>query len=221
MNELARGRMLPSSWKNRFHLNRFGLLPKGHNTGKYRLITDLSFPRGASVNDGIDPALTSLSYITVDSVAQVVRQLGTGSLLAKMDIESAYRLIPVHLQDRILQAVEWKGKIYVDPMLPFGLRSAPKFFYAVADALNWCLQRAGIRFILHYLDNFIVIAPPQSSECQQAVTTLDSVCSQLGVPMAPHKRDGPTTWSHDLPHLSGHPGGYGDRRAEPARGEAA
>ena len=74
-NELARARMLgpfPSSWKNRFHVNRFGLIPKGHNTGKYRLITDLCFPRGASVNDGIDPALTSLSYITVDSVAQVV-----------------------------------------------------------------------------------------------------------------------------------------------------
>ena len=42
-NELARGRMLgpfPSSWKNRFHVNRFGLILKGHNTGKYRLITD-------------------------------------------------------------------------------------------------------------------------------------------------------------------------------------
>ena len=58
---------------------------------------------------------------------QVVQQLGKGSLLAKMDIESAYRLVPVHPQDRILQAVEWDGQIYVDPMLPFGLRSAPNF----------------------------------------------------------------------------------------------
>ena len=65
------------------HINRFGLIPKGHNTGKYRLITDLSHPRGSSVNDGIDHALTSLTYITVDSVMQVVQQLGKGSLLAK------------------------------------------------------------------------------------------------------------------------------------------
>ena len=42
------------------------------------------------MNDGIDPALTSLSYITVDSVAQVVQHLGRGSLLAKMDIKSDY-----------------------------------------------------------------------------------------------------------------------------------
>ena len=98
-SELAKGRMLgpfPPSWKRHLHINRFGLIPKGHNTGKYRLITDLSHPRGSSVNDGIDPALTSLTYITVDSVMEIVQQLGKGSLLAKMDIESAYRLVPVH-----------------------------------------------------------------------------------------------------------------------------
>ena len=145
------------------------------------------------MNDGIDPALTSLTYITVDSVMHVVQQLGKGSLLAKMDTESAYVLVPVHPQDRILQAVEWDGQIYVDPMLPFGLRSAQIFFTAVADMLNWCLQRAGIRFVSHYLDDFIVTAPPQSEECQRAVEALNLVCAKLGVPTVPHKWDGPTT----------------------------
>ena len=152
-----RGRMLgpfPLSWRDRLHINRFGLIPKGHDTGKFRLITDLSYPRGRSVNDGIDSDLTSLSYISVDNVAELVQQLGRGSLLAKVDIESAYRLVPVHPQDRILQAMEWKGNVYVDPMLPFGLRSAPKIFNAVADGLNWCLQQAGVRFSLHYLGRF-------------------------------------------------------------------
>ena len=50
-----------------------------------------------------------------------------------MDIESAYRLIPVHPHDRVLQAVSWNGEIYVDPMLPFGLRSAPKIFNAETE----------------------------------------------------------------------------------------
>ena len=124
---------------------------------------------------------------------QVVQQLGKGSLLAKMDIESAYWLVPVHPQDHILQAVEWDRQIYVDPMLPFGLRSATNFFTAVADVLNWCLQWAGIRFVSYYLDDFIVVAPPRSEECLRAVGALDLVCAKLGVPMAPHKRDGPTT----------------------------
>ncbi len=195
-SELSKGRMLgpfPQAWRSFLHVNRFGLIPNGHTTGKFRLITDLSYPRGASVNDGIDLTLTSLSYTSVDNVVQLVQRLGKGSLLAKMDIESAYRLVPVHPQDRILQAMEWKGQIYVDPMLPFGLRSAPKIFNAVADALNWCLEQAGIRFISHYLDDIIIVAPPHSVECEQAVHTLDTVCARLGVPMAPHKRDGPTT----------------------------
>jgi len=36
-------------------VNRFGLVLKGHQPGKWRLIVDLSFPRGCSVNDGIEP----------------------------------------------------------------------------------------------------------------------------------------------------------------------
>jgi hypothetical protein len=118
------------------HINRFGVIPKGHNTGKWRLITDLSHPPGQSVNSGIDPELCSLSYISVDRVAMVAASYTAGALLAKVDIESAYRLIPVHPQDHPLQAMEWRGHLYVDPMLPFGLRSAPTIFNALADGLE-------------------------------------------------------------------------------------
>ena len=175
------------------HVNRFGVIPKGHNTGKWRLITDQSYPPGLSVNDGIDPELCSLTYTSVDAVAEVVASYPPGALLAKVDVESAYRLIPVHPSDRPLQAMEWEGAVYVDPMLPFGLRSAPKIFNAVADGLEWYLRSSGIRHIAHYLDDFIVIGQPRSSECADALATLDGVCSRLGIPLAQHKRDGPTT----------------------------
>ncbi len=103
------------------HINSFGVIPKGHNTGKWRLITDLSFPPCQSVKDGIDSTLTSLTYMTVDKVGAIATSLGSGALLAKVDIESAYRLVPVHPDDRLLQAVAWQGSVYMDPMLPFGL----------------------------------------------------------------------------------------------------
>ena len=116
-----------------------------------------------------------------------------GALLAKIDIESAYRLVPVHPLDRPLQAVEWNGRLYVDPMLPFGLRSAPKIFNAVAEALEWCIRSRGVRHIFHYLDDFIVVGPSNSDACAQALAILDQTCSQLGVATADHKRDGPIT----------------------------
>ena len=61
---------------------------------------------------------------------------------------TAYRLIPAHPLDHPLQAVEWCGSIYIDPMLPFGLRSASKLFNAVADGLEWYLCQQGICHVL-------------------------------------------------------------------------
>ena len=117
--ELSPGHMLgpfpDTSALSSIHINPFGVIPKGHNTGKWRLITDLSFPPNLSVNDGIDPSLCSLSYMSVDQVADTATQYGRGALLAKVDIESPYRLIPVQLQDCPLQAVVLDNKIFIDP----------------------------------------------------------------------------------------------------------
>ena len=175
------------------HFNRMGVVPKGHNTGKWRLITDLSFTQGQSVNDGIDATLCSMAYITVDNVATLVARLARGSLLAKVDIEAAYRLVPVHPQDRVLQVVRWQDQVFIDPMLPFGLSSAPKIFNALADALNWILQRAGIHYILHYLDDYVLVGPPNSPTCQASLAILHRICNYLHIPLAEHKQERPTT----------------------------
>ena len=84
------------------HVNRFGVIPKKHTSNKWRLIVDLSSPEQRSINDGIDPALSSLSYIRVEQVARSVLELGPGAQLAKIDIKSTYRIIPVHPDDRPL-----------------------------------------------------------------------------------------------------------------------
>jgi len=67
--------------------------------------------------------------MTVEEVEVHAANLGQGALLARVDIEAAYHLIPVHPQDRILQGMKWNGSIFIDAMLPFGLRSAPPNFF--------------------------------------------------------------------------------------------
>ena len=138
------------------HINRFGVIPKKHQPGKWQLITDLSFPENQSVNDAIDPGLRSLTYTSVDQVVQAALQLGKGALLAKTDIKSAYHLIPVHPKDRKYLGMLWNGNcnLYIDAMLPFGLRSAPKIFTALADVLEWCIAQKGVEHSFHYLDDF-------------------------------------------------------------------
>ena len=84
------------------HIHRFGIIPKKHQEGKYRLIVDMSYPDGESINDGIDPDVCSLTYLKLEEVVHTVDRKGKGALLAKMDLESAYRIIPVHPTDRHL-----------------------------------------------------------------------------------------------------------------------
>ena len=174
------------------HTSRFGVIPKS-DSGSWRLIVDLSAPEGASVNDGISREVCSLSYMTVDDAARVIEASGWGAYLAKVDIKNAYWIIPVHPEDRALLGMQWEGALYVDAALPFGLRSAPKIFTSVADALEWMLIERGVRHVFHYLDDFLIVAPPQPEECQRDLRKLLQLFSKLGVPVAEEKREGPST----------------------------
>ena len=122
------------------HCSPFGIIPKENKPGKFHLILNLSAPENHSVNDGINKELASLSYVTVDEVAETVQRLSRGTLMAKMDIRQAYRNIPVHPLDRRLLGMLWKDKVYIDTTLLFVLRSAPLIFMAIADAEQWIMQ---------------------------------------------------------------------------------
>ena len=163
--EVSAGRMvgpLASQAISGVHCSPIGLVPKGRNTGQWRMIVDLSCPDGRSVNDGIPSPLCSLTYSSVDEALMFIKALGRGTLLIKVDLKSAYRIVPIHPQDRHLFAIRWEDQVYVDQALPFGLRSAPKLFTAVADAIGWALMQAGILFHIHYLDDFLFFISPSS-----------------------------------------------------------
>ena len=102
------------------------MVPKDHQPGKFRLIIDLSSPVGDSVNKGIDPNLTSLTYPQVEDAVRLIKAAGSGALMAKLDLKAAYRHVPVHPDNKSLLAIRWSGTTYLDTALPFSLCSAPK-----------------------------------------------------------------------------------------------
>ena len=71
----------------------FGVIPKKHTPGKFRLIVDLSSPEGFSVNDAIEKDLCTVTYTSVDHAVGIVQSLGQGCLLAKLDLKEAYRAV--------------------------------------------------------------------------------------------------------------------------------
>ena len=123
-------------------------------------------------------------YLRLDEVVQQISKAGQWALLAKMDIDSAYCNVPVHPADRPFMGMQWKGRIFFDTQLPFGLRSAPKIFLVVADALQWSFLRRGMFWVAHYLDDFITVGSPGSPECQTILGIMLATCQRLGVPVA-------------------------------------
>ena len=131
--------------------------PKGRETSKVALNCRPVSAQRESMNDGINRGLASLTYPRVDHLAMLIHQVGRETYLVKADVKEAYRNIPIHQDDRWLLGVEWGGVTHVNGAIPFGLRSVPKIFSAVADAAQWILIQRGLARVLHYLDDFMIV----------------------------------------------------------------
>ena len=175
-----------------------GLVPKKHST-KFRTIFHLSFPKSGatSINYSISKEDHSLQYITIDNAIQGILCHGRGCFLAKTDVESAFRLIPLKPSDYELFGMFWDGNYYYDKVLPFGLRSAPFLFNMLSDAVEWILlNKCYISFVCHILDDFLIIepaspSPPQSQACQVSLSSMLLTFRNLGIPVANNKTQGP------------------------------
>ncbi|XP_065889728.1 uncharacterized protein [Dysidea avara] len=133
-----------------------------------------------------------------DSHGCLLTKLGPGALLAKMDIKSAFRLLPVHPADRHLLAMEWNGGIYIDTCLPFSLRSASKLLNILADLFSWLLDQQGASPTIHYLDNFLTMGPAGDPTCFNNLNKMTDIAKYLGIPLAMEKLEVP---SHCLTFL--------------------
>ena len=79
---------------------------------------DLSSPHGHSTNNGIEKNC-SLHYTSVDEAALQVARLSCRALLAKMDIQQAYRNIPMYVsQGQTLAGLTRGWKVYINQVLP-------------------------------------------------------------------------------------------------------
>ncbi|XP_052780604.1 uncharacterized protein LOC128217487 [Mya arenaria] len=194
--EILEGRMagpfISPPFKN-LRISPIGLVPK--SDGGWRLITHLSYPRaGGSVNDGIVSQLKSVSYTKFDTVADMIFKLGRSTLMAKRDIKSAFRLLPISPKDFELLGIKFDGKIYVNLNLPFGASCAPYYFEAFSTFIHWLVKDISkIPSLDHYLDDFIFCGAHGTGNCQHLLSTFHQVCVQLGVPINDVKSTDPST----------------------------
>ncbi len=174
--EIQAGRVLgplPTPPLSYLHVSRFGVIPKKNKINAWRLILDLSYPLGHSVNDGINKNEFPVTCSKVDDAIALIVKYGKGALMGKVDIKNAYRIVPIHPDDHYLLSMKWRNRYFVDLALPFGLRSAPYIFNSLADLFHWIIvNNFLVPDLLHYLDDYFTLGPPASPVCaQRNVTT--------------------------------------------------
>ena len=74
------------------------------------------------MNDGISKPPFTVQYASIDAFIAGVMSHGRGTLLAKFDVASAYRIVGIHPSNRPLLGMKWREQYFVDMTLLFGLR---------------------------------------------------------------------------------------------------
>ena len=137
--ELAAGRIagpFPSPPFSNFRCSPLGIVPK-KDPSEFPSIHHLSYPKGSSVNDHIHEEFSSVRYASISDAISVIKKLGAGCFMAKTDIKSAFRIIPVHPKDHPLLGMKWANQYYYDRALPIGCSSSCAIFEAFSSALEW------------------------------------------------------------------------------------
>ena len=137
-----------------------------------------------------------LSYCGIKDAARNVWQCGLNIVVAKVDIKSDYRVVPVQPEDQWLLGMCWEESrmwtqhVGVCGHSVCGLSSAPKLFTA-RQTVELIAKEAGVQCVMHYLDDFLVIESPGTDKVERSVKILMQVFETLGFPIAWRKLEGP------------------------------
>ena len=177
------------------HISPFLTRDKPNSTNR-RVILDLSFPLGHSVNEGVPKnkylgSYFQLSYPSIDDMVSKLKQLGPEALIYKIDISRAFRHIRIDPGDLDLLGLK-HDNYYVDVTLPFGFRHGSIFFQRCTDAVRYVMkEHFHCPNLYNYIDDLIYIALP--GHIDEAYSALTSLLTELGLDISISKLIPPTT----------------------------
>ena len=167
-----------------FHCSPLLTGPKDGNNR--RVILNLSFPAGASLNDAVtrdifDGRPFALRFPSVDDILESIRAVQGTAMLAKIDVARAFRNLRVDPVDTFKFGIKWGNKFY----LVHGSAS----FQMTSDAILYIMRRHNCR-IFAYIDNFIIVS--KENDPEHHYQALFDLFMELGLPMNQDKLSPPT-----------------------------
>ena len=160
-----------------------------------RIILDLSYPHGASVNSGItknvmDGEFRPYTLPSIEDLVTKVTQLGTTAFLWKADMARAYHQLRVDVQDTPLLGFKVGNSYYVEVSPSFGSRLSASTCQRTTNAVVYLLAKKH-HWSLSYLDDFAGAAPTYDLALS-AYTDFLALAQHLGIQLSPEKCTPPT-----------------------------
>ena len=157
---------------------------------KRRVIIDLSFPHGSSVNDGVAKNFFQghemfYTLPSASDLSSLMLSRGPGCFLWKADLERAYRQLRSDPLDYPLMGITHKGLTYIDVCPSFGCRGSAAAQQRVAKAVCYLMHEMG-HCCLAYVDDFCGVAST-FSESLKSFTDFEALCAALGLKLSPDK----------------------------------
>ena len=160
-----------------------------------RLILDLSYPAGNSINCGIDKDWylgeeSKLTLPSMDQLAEKVMKLGPGCKVFKIDLQRGYRQFFVDPAAISWLAYCFEEKVFFDCSLSMGSKSSARCCQMVTSAVVYIHSKKGF-FVINYLDD--LGGAETAKRAEEAFQHLRSVLYQMGLQEAANKTVAPST----------------------------
>lgn len=159
------------------------LYQKKKKPGASQVIHDLSYPQSRSVNSLIPPDITVVSYEDFDHVSNLIVQAEPSAFTAKVDVQSAFRILMIHPSDRHILGFSWRGHYFMDNCFPMGCSISCMLFETFSHAVQSALLTFySFLFMSHILDDFIFIGPDNSLNCHRQLEHFRCIARFIGMP---------------------------------------
>ena len=158
------------------------------------MIIDLSWPKYASVNTGVDKnsylgSEFSLTFPTIDDITEELVKIRPGCHIYKIDVSRVFRHLKIDPGDYDLLGLHWDAAFF-DTCLPFGSRHGSQTFQRVSDTVHYALRCHGYR-VINYIDGFVGYSMPDIA--RRSYDCIRNIIERLGLTISEKKLVAPAT----------------------------
>ena len=159
---------------------------------KRRVIIDLSWPKEASVNDGIhkDSYLATDFCLTFPTVDHITQEFGKECHIYKVDVSHVFHHVKLDPIYYYLLGLCWRDVTYVDICVPFRSRHGMQIFRRLSDVVHPVMHCKDFKVII-YVDDCVRVTPPDIA--RRSYDALHQLMRQLDLDVSPKNLVSPST----------------------------